>query len=284
MALIGVSVGLFAPVLYNHWYDQVATVRWALTIGIGGGFYAGYHNSRVTAQRVAAERAEVRAEEAAQRQELLEYLNALLRHEVLNAVNVIQGRALLLRRDLSDDPETEAHLETIERQSSEMSDIVDDVRTLLRANRQELEFSRIEITEMVRDSLLKFEDRYEGLETTVRMSDEAFVEASDLLPRVFDNLFRNAIEHNDSSPVRVTVMSVKTDNKVMIEIGDNGPGIPESLREGLFAPAIGQSDNQARLGTVIVGRLVEQHDGEIRILETGPDGTTIEVTLPLASA
>lgn len=278
---MGVAVGLFAPFLYENAYRRVATVRWGVTVGLGAGFYAGYHNARITAQRIAAERAAVRAEEAGERRELLEYLNALLRHEVLNAVNVIGGRAELLRRTVSD-PEATEHLDVIRRQSEEMTGVIDDVRTLLNVSRGTVDRPPIDLTEVVRRSVAKVQRRHDEVEVDVTLPDTAVVAADDLLPRVFDNLLRNSVEHAETSPVRIEVTGRRADGAVVVAIADNGPGIPSPLRGELFAPSVERSDDKTRLGTVIVGRLVEQHNGDVRVVETGPDGTVIEVRLPLA--
>lgn len=280
---LAILVGMFAPVIYTTRLVQLGAVRWAFSVGLGGGFMAGYYSARIVDQRVEAERALVRAEEATERQELLEYLNALLRHEVLNATNVVHGRAVMLEDHLDDDPASMDQLEAIRRQANEMSEIVQDVRVLLQANKSQMKFERIDVVEIIETEIQKVKDSHTDVQVDLDVPDEAFVHANDLLSRVFENLFRNALQHTDSTPVELGVSGWKTPSRVVLEISDNGPGIPERLRDDLFTPGVGDLDEDHGIGTVIVGRLVDQFGGEIEILETGPDGTRIGVELPLAA-
>lgn len=281
---LAVLVGIFAPAMYTGWLDRLSVVRWSLSVGLGGGFLAGYYSTRIVKQRVETERALVRAEEATERQELLEYLNALLRHEVLNATNVVHGRAVILEEDLDGDSAPMDHLDVIQRQADEMSGIVQDVRVLLQANRNEMEFERVDVVEIIEKEIQKVKDSHTDVQVDLEVPDEAVVSANDLLPRVFENLFRNALEHNDTTPVKLGVTGRKTGDRLVLEISDNGPGIPERLRENLFTPGVRDLDDDHGIGTVIVGRLVNQFGGDIEVLETGPDGTRIGVELPLATA
>jgi signal transduction histidine kinase len=281
--LFGVLIGMFAPLIFETWLDQVATVRWAVSIGAGSGFVAGYVTARLTEQRVAAERASIRAEEARERQELLEYLNALLRHEILNATSAVHGRAAMLESEY-DDPESKGQLETIKRQSESMADIVTDVQVLLQASQGIDTAQQMDVTPIIEAELRRLDDRQEEIATHADLPEAAVVEANDLLPRVFENLIRNAVEHNDSTPIRVTVTAEKRADDVTVSVTDNGPGIPENVRADIFTPNVRRLDDENRLGTVIVGRLVEEYDGQIEVTETGSDGTTVTVTLPLASA
>lgn len=280
--VLGALIGLFTPTLYQAWIDRVAVVRWAVTIGAGGGFLAGFFNAHVTTQRVAAERAAIRAEEARERRELLEYLNALLRHEVLNSANVVQGWAEILESQLAAADEPTTKVEIIQRQTDEISKIVEDVRVLIRANEESTSYRRTDLVEIVVEASRKLDDRQEAVDIERDLPDQVTIESSELLPRAFENLLRNAVEHNDDSPATVALSAETTDETVTVRIADDGPGIPDDLQDGLFTPTIDRRDDQSRLGTVIVGRLVDQHDGAVEIVETGPAGTTIDVTLPRA--
>ena len=281
-AVLTILIGIFTPLLYDSWRAIVAALRWSFVVGLGNGFVAGYLAAGLSEQRAAAERAAVRAKEATQRQELLEYLNALLRHEVLNTATVVGGRAAFLEEQRNSDPELVEHLEVFQRQADEMSNIVNDVRVLLKANEYEFDPQPIDVVSVVETEAEKIKDQYGEVQITVELPDRAIVRANDLLPRIFGNLFRNAVEHNHTSPPLLKISGSTTETHITIEIEDNGPGIPEYLREDLFTPSVNKLDDTHGLGTAIVGRLVEQYDGQIEITETGTKGTMITVELPLA--
>ena len=67
----------------------------------------------------------------------------------------------------------------------------------------------------------------------------------------------------------------------IIRIEDDGPGIPPRLSERLFEPFVsGKASEGTGLGLTISRELAANHGGELRLLQTGPDGTTFEVRLP----
>ncbi|MBX9942629.1 MAG: HAMP domain-containing histidine kinase [Reyranella sp.] len=104
----------------------------------------------------------------------------------------------------------------------------------------------------------------------------------DLLYRVFVNLGRNAFE---AGATTVTVRSRTNGGYLLIDVADNGPGIPSGMAPQLFRPfATGGRAGGAGLGLAIARDLVRAHGGDIALLETAASGTTFRFTLPLGSA
>lgn len=279
--LLAALVGVFAFTLHDSWVAVAGTIRWAASIGGAAGFFAGFVNARLTEQRLAAERASVRAEEATRRQESLEYLNALLRHEVLNAATVVSGRASYLESQFEDEPAE--HLAAIRRQADDMAATVEDVRVLIRASTDAADLEPIDAVPIVEEQLRALDERHDRLRTASDLPAEAVVRADGLLDRLFEELFRNTVAHSDTASVSLDVTGRTTEEHLVVEVADDGPGIPEDLREGLFAQGVDRLDEKSRLGTAIVGRLTETYGGDVELTETGPDGTVVTVRLPLAT-
>ena len=100
----------------------------------------------------------------------------------------------------------------------------------------------------------------------------------DLLYRVFVNLGRNAFEAGASS---VTVRSARGTERVMVDVVDNGPGVPADLADDIFRPYVGgRRAGNAGLGLAIARELVAVHGGDIVVAATGPQGTTFRIDLP----
>jgi len=105
--------------------------------------------------------------------------------------------------------------------------------------------------------------------------------------RLLVNLMRNArqaieLQPNRRTLGRVTLTAVKTSEHVLLIVADNGPGIPEKLREKLFQPfALSSTPGGTGLGLAIARELAQLHGGDVHLLQTGTDGTSFEIKLPL---
>jgi nitrogen-specific signal transduction histidine kinase len=64
-------------------------------------------------------------------------------------------------------------------------------------------------------------------------------------------------------------------------VADNGPGIPESIRENLFQPFVSYGKEKGiGLGLTAVHKIMEDHGGEVCVECTGPQGTVFKLRLP----
>lgn len=95
--------------------------------------------------------------------------------------------------------------------------------------------------------------------------------------RVLLNLLRNA-ERVLPEGGRIRIRAGRADGRVRILVEDDGPGIPEELRDRLFEPFA--SKGGTGLGLAICREIVEAHGGTVRLARTGPDGTAFEIDFP----
>jgi signal transduction histidine kinase len=97
---------------------------------------------------------------------------------------------------------------------------------------------------------------------------------------VLTNLLRNAAEAGARS-VRISALHDNT--MLVVDIADNGPGLPEGVRSDLFRPFAGSARRGgAGLGLAIARDLMVAHGGDIELVSTGAAGTTFRLTLRLA--
>lgn len=101
------------------------------------------------------------------------------------------------------------------------------------------------------------------------------------MEQVVFNLVRNAIEAigGKDGAGRVAVRLRQEESQTMLEIADNGPGVPEELRPRLFTPFTTTRAGGTGLGLALSQRLVERAGGEIALIDGGP-GATFRVVLP----
>lgn len=108
----------------------------------------------------------------------------------------------------------------------------------------------------------------------------------DQLHRIFVNLMRNARQAIEARPDagpqgEIRVEAREEDGFAVIRIIDNGPGIPERLAGRLFEAFVsGSKSDGTGLGLTISRELAANHGGDLRLVETGPDGAVFELRVP----
>jgi len=109
------------------------------------------------------------------------------------------------------------------------------------------------------------------------------------LGRILTNLTRNAIqaleaaqaENPDVPDGSVTMRAWREGSVISIEVKDNGPGVPEQVRDKLFEPFQSAArPGGTGLGLAIAAELVRAHGGEIALQATGGTGTSFLLTIP----
>jgi signal transduction histidine kinase len=151
----------------------------------------------------------------------------------------------------------------VDQAPSQHVDVRDGLESTLSLLGHKLREKRIEI---VRD----FDPQLPGIEAS-----------GSELNQVWTNLIDNAIDALDPEG-RLTLRTRRHGERVLIEVGDNGPGIPEDLQPRIFdafftTKAVGQGTG---LGLDIAQRIVLRHHGEIR-LDSRPGDTRFQVLLPV---
>ena len=100
--------------------------------------------------------------------------------------------------------------------------------------------------------------------------------------RILQNLVRNAVE---AGATAVTISAEDTQRETLIDVRDNGPGLPPRAQEKLFQPFEGSARaGGTGLGLAISRELAEGHGGSLKLVSTGADGTIFRLSLPLDTA
>ncbi|UTF53996.1 sensor histidine kinase [Natronosalvus rutilus] len=226
----------------------------------------------------------VRSEQLEEQRTMLDYLNSVLRHEVLNSANIIDGYASqILKADSELDPAHREYAAIIHKEANEMSTIIDDVRVLLETASGTHEQYPVDLAQVLTDEVTKLTNRYGDVEVQTDIPDELVVQADELLPRVFGNVLSNAVTHNDADTPTVSVIAERMDDTARVRIEDNGPGIRADAIDSLFERKKGRGTTHG-LGLYLVDELVSTYDGTVEVTETGPDGSQFTIELPFAQS
>jgi signal transduction histidine kinase len=104
------------------------------------------------------------------------------------------------------------------------------------------------------------------------------------LQQVVTNIVLNACEAVPPSSGRVQVTSVGRQDGLEISIADNGPGIPEPIRQRVFQPFVSYGKpGGTGLGLAIAQKIMRDHGGDISLDNAGEGGTLFTLFLPFTS-
>ena len=99
--------------------------------------------------------------------------------------------------------------------------------------------------------------------------------------RVLSNLARNARE---AGAPQITILARLGNGRLVVDVSDDGPGIPARIKEKLFEPFAGSAKaGGTGLGLVIARDIMKAHGGDLRLVETRENGTVFQMELPLGS-
>lgn len=203
-----------------------------------------------------------REQELRRQKNRLDEFASVISHDLRNPLNVGYGRATLLQQQ--DDGEMQEHLSPIVDSFERMESIIEDTLTLARQGETVGEMDSISLVELAGNC-------WAGVETaeaTLKIDDEPKIRGDrDRLRHVFENLFRNAIEHGGED-VKVRIGRAE---EGCIYVEDDGPGIPADARDRVFEPGHTSVTDGTGLGLAIVRRIAEAHGWDVSVTD-GRDG------------
>ncbi|MDZ7687131.1 MAG: PAS domain S-box protein [Halobacteriales archaeon] len=207
----------------------------------------------------------VRESELERQNERLEEFASMVSHDLRSPLTVAKGRI-----ELAQETGDGEHLKEVEAALDRMSSLIEQVLALARKGQTVGETEETEIEMLVEDAWESVETGDASLET----DDLGTVEADEVrLREVFENLFRNSVEHACSD---VTVRVGNLDDGFYVE--DDGKGISEDKREQVFDYGYTTGDDGTGFGLSIVRNIVEAHGWEIELKESEEGGVRFEVT------
>jgi two-component system sensor histidine kinase PilS (NtrC family) len=227
----------------------------------------------------------------AERLEAVAALSASLAHEIRNPLASIRSSVEQLARSAHGDEDDRYLAQLIVRESDRLSRLLSEF----------LDFARVRATEFVPVDLQavvtaaarmvrEHPDCRPDIEIRVQGARTVLDGDEDLLHRVVANLILNAVQaaHGatlimvSTRPAKIAELpgGCSIEQPVCLEVKDDGPGIPEELRDRLFEPFVTGRVGGTGLGLAIVQRAVEAHRGMV-LVDTGPTrGTTFTIFFP----
>lgn len=171
-----------------------------------------------------------------------------------------------------------------------MKRLVKNLLDLSRLEQQEnVNYQRVDLKELVESVLIEYEAMTQSgmIQVDNQLQGDLVLEGDqEKLQRLFINLFDNAWRYNKKTNGRIRIIGSRKNGSVILEVGNTGPGIPESETNRVFdqfyrvEKSRSLSNGGSGLGLTIAKKIVDLHGGTIDLISE-PDGwTQIKVILP----
>lgn len=222
------------------------------------------------------------------------YFLGMAAHDLRNPLVIIQGFADLILDDGNSYPEeTVEHLNIIKSSSEFCLELVNNLLDVskIESGKLDLKLQKINLISLIKKTIkfilpiatkkniiINLKTEFEDLECTI---DESQFE------QVLNNLISNGIKYSEMNTV-ITCSVSKQDDFAVIEVKDQGKGIPENEMNKLFKPFQKTSvkstagEKSTGLGLVITKKIVEAHKGTITVESKQGEGTSFTVKIPLS--
>jgi len=204
-------------------------------------------------------------QELEDQKEHLEEFASVVSNNLRNPLNVAEGRLRLARSECDSE-----HLDAIERAHDRMNSLIDDLVTIAKRGEIIDEIEPIDVAEFM-------EDCWQNVETTnaelIINLNRVILADRGRFQQLLENLIRNAIEHGGED---VTVSVGELDDGFYVE--DDGPGIPEEDRRGVFDAGYSTTEEGKGFGLRIVEQVADAHGWNVRVADGTDGGARFEIT------
>jgi signal transduction histidine kinase len=218
-------------------------------------------------------------------------------HELKNPLAGIEVMAGLLRRQVPDSKDAQSLLADIMSEAKLANAIVVEMLEFVRPIRLQVE--RTDVADVLHQAINLAEGKARRGDISVTLALAADLPEIEgdrhQLCQVFTNLLTNAFEALDGHgavTITAAVAPIEADPAVahaptptvVVEVADNGPGVPAELTDRIFNPFFTSKPQGTGLGLAIVSKIVDAHDGRIDVSSSPEAGTRFRITVPITNA
>ncbi len=208
-------------------------------------------------------------------------------HEIKNPLTPIKLSAQRLQKKFGEriqDPAFEECTRMIIRQTDDLKRLVNEFNNFARLPQANPRLSHL--NKSIEEALVLYRSAHasEIFEVWLDESLPEFKFDPEQIQRVIVNLLENAIAATSETQEPRIQIRTQYDSLlkiVRLAVIDNGPGIPEEIRDHIFDPYYSTKKEGTGLGLAIVKRIVEDHNGFVRAVENKPQGLKMIVELPV---
>ena len=230
-----------------------------------------------TGARLADER---RRASTAERLAAIGRLTAGLSHEIRNPIAAMRLKAENALAS-SDEERRRTALESILQQVGRLDALLRDLLTM--TQRREPKTTQIDVATFLEQTAETHREvaASKGVNLVVQPAPRANRPLrfdGEQMHRALDNLILNAIQNTPAGGT-IEVAADHRDDHLCLRVRDDGPGVPENIRERLFEPFVTGREEGTGLGLAVVREIARAHGGEARLVPTS-QGAVFEIEVP----
>lgn len=245
-----------------------------LTLGIGALAAASLLGvAIVLVRREARRNAEERERERERRLASLGEMSAVLAHEIRNPLASLKGNAQLLAATLPSGEKPRAKAERVVDEAVRLEQLITDLLQFVRTG--EIRRAPVDPGALVREAAGSVEG---AVTIDIAGAPANWTLDAGRIRQVVVNLVDNAVAAGPPASASVRA----TNGKLVIEVADHGPGIPEEDRERIFEPFFTGKTQGTGLGLAVARRVIEQHGGTIAVHDNPGGGALFRAEIPEA--
>jgi signal transduction histidine kinase len=213
---------------------------------------------------------------------------AELSHEIRNPLTALKLNLQRLERMLlrhGAPAEAERPLQIALSEVARLDRVVSSTLRLGRPDVPAAERRRIAVRELVEAAVAPLREQLEAqrIELVLSCPDADVAADAEHMTGALLNVLLNAVEAMpDGGVLRITASVDGGSGSVEIRVADTGGGIPVAALERLFRPFSTTKPDGTGLGLALAHRTIEAHGGSLALAQTGPEGTSFRIRLPLA--
>ena len=210
-----------------------------------------------------------------------------LAHEIKNPLTPIQLSAerlqhkLAAKLPLAEQEILQRATNTIVAQVGALKGMVDDFSMYSRSSR--MTPTELSINDLINDVMVLYEAMNVDIQLKLQHDLPMITADASRFRQVIHNLAQNALDAlvGVADP-KIVMQTLALDDEIRFSVEDNGSGIREDVLARIFEPYVTTKPKGTGLGMAIAKKIIEEHQGSVRVVNVKPHGARVEIVLPLS--
>ncbi|WP_192349006.1 ATP-binding protein [Algoriphagus sp. Y33] len=243
----------------------------------------------LTERKLSEERKEQDAKSIALQNKQLEEFAYVTSHDLQEPIRKIRAFVELARMEIDNKKEVGWYLDKIDCSAEKMIRLIKDILTFSKLSHEQSEFSDVDLNHIVREVLSEYEVLIAEKKAKIEVSDLPEIKGIPVqIYQLFSNLISNAIKFNHGEP-HITLSYTVLDGQDpslqqfghLITLTDNGIGFDQKYADQAFEPfkRLSSEFSGTGIGLAVCKRIVENHNGLIRVQTEPGKGTTFTLLI-----